>query len=137
MVRAIAFAAMILGAFVLPPAQASPAQSVYGAAYHAYLAGLAAQCPAKRLDWIAPGETPDHNDDFEQTLSKRTVARIDRIAPSLPGGGDARCPGIGASCGNATRLAAYRRAGVLPRFVRFMCALPERCTEQSTCTATR
>lgn len=140
-------------AFVVPPlfalagvlALATPSaaqrpsatsSNVYEAASGRYLDGLAAQCPTKHLDWIAPGETPDHNDEFEATLDPAARARLDPTSNALPGGGLAHCPGVGASCGNAVRLATYDRLGLLPRFVTFMCALPEACTEQSTCSST-
>jgi hypothetical protein len=129
---ALASAAGIgLSSLAQTPSAASA--NVYEAATGRYNAALAEQCPVKHLEWVAPGETPDHNDDFEATLDPVTRASLDPISNALPGGGLAHCPGFGASCGNAVRLAVYDRAGLIPRFAAFMCALPEHCAEQSTC----
>ena len=136
-----AFPALAVAALVATagPARAqSPSASssnIYEAASGRYGADLAAQCPAKHLEWIAPGEMPDHIDDFETTLNPTTNASLDPTGAALPGGGLAHCPGTGASCGVATRIAVYDKLGLLPQFVKFMCALPERCTDQSTCAA--
>ena len=134
---AVAPVLAIAGWLTAAPAAAQSSDTVYGAAVVHYQAGLNAVCPQKRLDLVAPGELPDDIDDFESRLDRETVTSIKRAAQSLPGGGDKRCPGVGAACGSHTRLAAYDQLALLAKFVAFMCALPERCSAQSTCDTPR
>ncbi len=127
---------LFIGCVLLTPlaASAQTPDDVYRTAAMRYDAGLAAQCPDKHLNWIAPGELPDHIDAFETKLGGAVSAKVDQVASTLPGGGEAHCPGVGASCGDTTRIAAYHRLDLLPKFVAFMCALPETCSGQSTCS---
>ena len=96
-----------------------------------YDAELARQCPAKRLDLLSPADLDDAMEGFnglsgaeiaaEQTAMHKACAHI--IA--------------GVSCGNLQMLVAIHQAKRMAAFGAHVCALPQACTAQSTCSATR
>ena len=107
---------------------ASTAQSDTG--WRAWERGLHRACPGRHADWIADGSYTELIDAFAHTLPARTRAQIAKAADS-----QRLCAKeqIGFSCEMATELDAYRRLGLMDRFVAFSCRAVK-CEERSICS---
>lgn len=107
---------------------ASTAQSDIG--WRAWEHGLHRACPNRHADWIADGSYTELIDAFARTLAARTRAQVAKTANS-----QRLCAKeqIGFSCEMATALNAYRRLGLMDRFVKFNCRTVK-CEERSICS---
>lgn len=89
---------------------------------------LAAQCPAKHLEWLNPGILIDGIDVWLAALPAGQKADVERRAkPAL-----AKCT-AGASCVNNAYIRSAAAAGALSALATAVCALPYRCTAPFTC----
>jgi hypothetical protein len=96
-----------------------------------YDAELARQCPAKRLDLLSPADLEYAMESFnglsaaemtaEQTAMHKACAHI--IA--------------GLSCSNLQMLLTLHQGHQMQAFAAHVCALPQTCTAQSTCSSAR
>ena len=91
---------------------------------------MAMQCPAKRLDWIAPAVLQ------EELLRYRVPAAA---SAARDAGWKRYCDpkSFDSTCGNVVAMEALDRFGGMESFVRQLCARWRTCEEQSDCTPAR
>lgn len=89
---------------------------------------LQQQCPAKRLDLMAPAELLNSIEDYEAQLSAQEMALVDKYTTRA-----CRDVAAGASCSNTGFLQAAIKLNRLDHFAGKLCQLPVVCTSQSKC----
>ena len=89
---------------------------------------LQQQCPAKRLDLMAPAELLNSIEDYETQLSAQEMALVDKYTTRA-----CRDVAAGAACNNTGFLQAAIKLNRLDHFTGKLCQLPVVCTAQSKC----
>ena len=90
---------------------------------------LQQQCPAKRLDLMAPAELLNSIEDYETQLSAQEMALVDKYTTRA-----CRDVAAGAACNNTGFLQAAMKFNRLDHFAGKLCQLPMVCTAPSKCT---
>ena len=91
---------------------------------------LRRQCPSRHVEWVAGGGYDELLGAFESSLARHAQKRILQIVDYSH-----RCAGeeIGFACEMAISLDAFRKMGLLKRFVEFGCA-HVKCEEAALCS---
>ena len=89
---------------------------------------LQQQCPAKRLDLMAPAELLNSIEDYETTLSAPDMVLVNKYMARA-----CRDVAAGAACNNTGFLQATIKLNRLDHFAGKLCQLPVVCTAQSKC----
>jgi hypothetical protein len=99
--------------------------------WQAWQSELHRQCPANHVDWIYGDGYDELAGGFVRTLPLQTRKKMDAIADYQH-----RCASetMGFSCELAVNLDAFRRLGLLKKFVAFGCN-HYRCSEPALCVA--
>jgi hypothetical protein len=99
-------------------------------AQQAYRTQLAAQCPAKHLDWVSPADLFDLLEDYSGNLPQKIRHDMTRAEAR-------RCAGSpgGASCPNAAVLEVAQRHHLISQIAAQTCSHFSICRDQSDCDA--
>ena|SRR5579862_9246634 len=120
-------AILLLAVVALTSTQLGAAQP---SAWAVYNRSLEQSCPGRHVDWVFDGGYGDLLFAFELTLPAQTRGKIMQVADLKH-----RCASetIGFACEFGWSLEAYRRLGVLKRFVSYGCD-HVRCEEAALCS---
>jgi hypothetical protein len=120
-------AAAVVVCVAAPAAYAAP-KTPYHRAVDPFVAELNRQCPGRDLQDLSAGDLELIMEGFEDRL---TLAQRHKVEDAV----GYRCARIeaGLTCGNTASLDAFRRLGVLPRFVAEACATPWTCRAFADC----
>jgi hypothetical protein len=121
------FLAAVLLAISAPSVQAA-AKSPYERAMTPFATELSRQCPGRRLQDLSAGDLALIMEGFVERL---TLAQRRQVEGAV----GEQCARIeaGLTCANTASLSAFRRLGVLPRFVGEACATPWTCRGFADC----
>ena len=108
------------------------AQTAFDVARDQFQAELAAQCPEKQLQMLAPRDLRDGLDDYKEGLSQDQLARLQQAEQTQCSSMDA-----GVACVNMADIAAAGEMGEMSHFATSLCLDFLRCRDQGVCDHAR
>jgi len=100
-----------------------PFQVFGGPTFEAFARATEAACPKARARYVTAGDLDWWEEGFTDALPKTESARVLRSIPRGADGGPKVCEGRnGLSCPASSELDAISKAGLMDRFVDFVCA---------------
>jgi hypothetical protein len=114
-------AAMIVG--LGPNTLPGPPAFADGDSFHRLVQAAHSQCPSADVAHLTPAGLLDLDETFRESLTAASRARLDAALPRTSDDGLAACKSSvgGASCDALSYLGGFRRSGLWPTFVHYIC----------------